>query len=73
MQIVVANHEEGENLHILKLARKTANINVKKYSFITVCNGLRPICVTYKTAKVPSITSRAVDIIRTAYLSTLLT
>jgi len=47
MQIVATKHAEVENLHILKLARKTA--------------------------KIPSITSRAVDIIRTAYLSTLLT
>jgi len=30
------------------------------------------MCYTYKTAKISSITSRAVDIIRTAYLSTLL-
>jgi len=29
-------HAEGENLDILKLARKTANINVKNYSFTTV-------------------------------------
>ena len=34
---------------------------------------VRPICGTYKTAKIPSITSRALDIIKTAYLSTLLT
>ena len=44
----------------------TRYINVKKNCrFITTC--VRPIIDTYKTAKIRSVTSRAVDIIKTVY------
>ena len=43
-------------------------IYVNKTTVLQQC--VRPICDTYKTAKIPSITSRAVDTIRTTYLST---
>ena len=46
----------------LAFSRKTANINAKKLSFYK--KRVRPIIDTYKTAKISSVTSRAVDIIK---------
>jgi len=53
------------NGNSIKYCRKTANINVKNFRFIT---SVRPIVHdTYKTAKINFINSGAVDIIRTVY------
>ena len=49
---------------LLTFSRKTANINVKNSGFIATC---KAIIDTYKTAKIPSVTSGAVDIIKTVY------
>jgi len=45
----------------LTFSRKTANMNVKNYRFIITCKVHN--WHTYITAKIPSVTSRAVDII----------
>jgi len=54
----------------LAFSRKTANINGKKLSFYK--KRVRPIIDTYKTAKIPSVMSRAVDIIKLCIVSTAL-
>jgi len=53
------------NGNSLKYCKKTANINVKNFRFIT---SVRPIVHdTYKTAKINFINSGPVDVIRTVY------
>ena len=53
------------NGNSIKCCRKTANINVKNFRFIT---SVRPIVHdTYKTAKINFINSGAVDIIRSFF------